>query len=67
MKGSSILVILFISLSLSGCLKSRMALPKAPAPPPPPVKPEVDYTDVREYSYRTRSPVPVKQKRYEGS
>lgn len=67
MKGSSILIILLLSLSLSGCLKSRMALPKAPAPPPPPARPDVDYTDVREYSYRTRSPVPVKEKRYEGS
>lgn len=67
MKGLSYLLILLISLSLSGCLKSRMALPKPPKPPPPPVKPEVDYTDVREYSYRTRSAVPVKQKRYEGS
>lgn len=63
----SYLLILLLALSLSGCLKSRMALPKPPAPPPAPVKPEVDYTDVREHSYRTRTSVPVKQKRYEGS
>ncbi len=59
--------LLLILTTLSGCLKHRMPLPKAPEPPPPQTKPEIDYTDVREYSYRSRSEVPAEQNRYEGS
>lgn len=62
------LIPLMMALLLAaGCAEQRMPLPKPTAPPPPPEKPQVDYTTTREHSYRSRSPVPTEQNRYEGS
>ena len=66
---SIVRTIAFITMALfaMGCAQHRMALPKPPPPPPAPPAPELDYRDVREQSYRTRTKVPVSQNRYEGS
>lgn len=61
-----LLALITISLAAS-CTGQRMALPKPPEQPPPPPRPELDYTDVREQSFRTRIPIPVEENRYEGS
>jgi len=62
------LLLIICSLMLAGCAEQRVRLLKPPAPPAAPVekKPE-DYTDIRNRSFRTRTRVPIKQTRYEGS
>jgi len=66
MKRVALLVL--CTLLMFGCAEQRTRLLKAPTPvaPPQEKKPE-DYTDIRNRSYRTRTDVPIKSTRYEGS
>lgn len=63
-----LLLLIICAVMLTGCAEQRTRLLKPPAQPVSPAekKPE-DYTDIRTRSYRTRSTVPIKQTRYEGS
>ncbi|OGG95271.1 MAG: hypothetical protein A2527_08865 [Candidatus Lambdaproteobacteria bacterium RIFOXYD2_FULL_50_16] len=63
---NALFILLMLGL-LAGCSENRMRLPQPSTPPPPPPPPEVDYTDVREHSYRTRTSIPSEENRYEGS
>lgn len=63
-----LLLLIICALLLTGCAEQRTRLLKPPTPPPPPPEKKAeDYTDIRTRNYRSRSRVPIKQTRYEGS
>lgn len=67
MKSLPLWIVLIIMVLSAGCSPDRLPLPEPPPPPPVSDEPDLDYRDVRNHSYRTRSNIPVDQNRYEGS